>query len=131
MTDQNSELLAARYGQTKSLSKKTQRGLAVFGVAAITVVAIYFGLANYKGLEYQEISFSVIDNRAVELEFEISKPQDSTAICTLQALNEQFGVVGHKVIEVGPQSTQTVRLSASINTIELATTALVDDCVLK
>lgn len=131
MTDQNSELLAARYGQTTKLTKKTQRWLAVTGVATITAIAIYFGLANYTGLEYKEVSFSVVDNRSVGLEFEITKPQDSTAICTLQALNEQFAVIGYKAVEIGPQTSQTVRLVSSINTIELATTALVDDCVLK
>lgn len=131
MTNQNSDLLATRYGQRSRLSTKAKRILAVLGVAAITAISIYFGLANYTGVEYKEISFSVIDARSAELTFDLTKPNDSTAICAVQALNEQFGVVGYKEVEITPQQTQTVRLTVSINTIELATTALVDDCRLK
>jgi hypothetical protein len=67
----------------------------------------------------------------VVLDFEITKPRTATAICTLESLNEQFGQVGFKEIEIGTQPTDTVRLSVSINTTELATTALVDECRLK
>lgn len=131
MTIQNSDLLATRYGQKSRFSTKAKRGFAILGVAAITAIAIYFGYANYTGLEYKEISFSVVDDRSAELTFELTKPTDSIAVCSMQALNEQFGVVGYKEIEIASQQTQTVRLTVSINTIELATTALVDDCRLK
>ena len=131
MTNQNSDLLATRYGQKSRFSTKAKRSFAILGVAAITAIAIYFGFANYTGLEYKEISFSVVDDRSAELTFELTKPTDSIAICSVQALNEQFGVVGYKEIEIASQQTQTVRLTVSINTIELATTALVDDCRLK
>lgn len=131
MTNRKSDLLATRYGQRTQLTTRSKKFLATLGVAAITAVAIYFGLANYTGLEYREISFSVVDESSVELTFDLTKPKESIAVCSLQALNEQFGVVGYKEIEVSEQQTQTVRLSVSINTIELATTALVDDCRLK
>jgi hypothetical protein len=67
----------------------------------------------------------------VVLDFEITKPMDAIAVCSLEALNEQFGQVGYKTIEIGSQETGKVRLSVSINTTELATTALVDECRLK
>jgi hypothetical protein len=67
----------------------------------------------------------------VILDFELTKPIDAVAVCSVEALNEQFGQVGYKVIEIGPQETGKVRLSVSINTTELATTALVDECRLK
>ena len=78
-----------------------------------------------------QAGWNVKDPTQVVLDFEVSKPLDAVAICSLEALNQQFGQVGYKTIEVGPEETTKVRLSVSINTTELATTALVDECRLK
>ena len=131
MANPNSELLAKRYGQKTRFSKTSQRLLAALGVSAITAGAIYFGIANFKGIEFKEVSFKVVSAQSVELTFEVTKPVDRAAVCSLKALNEQFAVVGYKSIEVSPNDAQKVRLTIPINTIELATTALVDDCTLK
>ncbi len=88
-------------------------------------------IANYNPVQSQDIGFSVKDPTQVILDFELTKPMDAVAVCSLEALNEQFGQVGYKTIEIGPQETSKVRLSVSINTTELATTALVDECRLK
>jgi len=88
-------------------------------------------MANFNPVQSKDIGFSVKGPTQVVLDFEISKPKAATAICTLESLNEQFSQVGFKEIEIGPQPTDTVRLSVSINTTELATTALVDECRLK
>ena len=97
----------------------------------MSIGVLFASIANYNPVQSQDIGFSVKDPTQVILDFELTKPMDSVAICSLEALNEQFGQVGYKTIEIGPQETSKVRLSVSINTTELATTALVDECRLK
>jgi hypothetical protein len=131
MTAQESELLAQRYGKKPKLSKTRWLWISASGITLMAIGVLFVSLANYNPVQSQDIGFSVKDPTQVVLDFEVSKPLDAVAICSLEALNQQFGQVGYKTIEVGPQETTKVRLSVSINTTELATTALVDECRLK
>ena len=131
MTAQENDLLAQRYGKRAKLSKTRWIWISVVGIALMMVGVLFASIANYNPVQSQDVGFSVKDPTQVVLDFELTKPQDTTAVCSVEALNEQFGQVGYKIIEIGPQETAKVRLSVSINTTELATTALVDECRLK
>lgn len=131
MTAQENDLLAQRYGKRAKLSKTRWIWISVVGIALMMVGVLFASIANYNPVQSQDVGFSVKDPTQVVLDFELTKPQDATAVCSVEALNEQFGQVGYKIIEIGPQETAKVRLSVSINTTELATTALVDECRLK
>ena len=97
----------------------------------MAISVLFLSLANFNPVQSQDVGFSVKSPAQVVLDFEVTKPMDAIAVCTLEALNQQFGQVGFKKVEIGPQETAKVRLSVSINTTELATTALVDECRLK
>jgi hypothetical protein len=131
MATQENDLMANRYGQKPKLSRKRWLWISAAGVTFLAVGALVATIANFNPVQSKDIGFVVKGPTQVVLDFEISKPKDAVAICTLESLNEQFGQVGYKEIEIGPQPTDTVRLSVSINTTELATTALVDECRLK
>ena len=131
MTAQENDLLATRYGKRAKLSKVSWRWISAIGIALMAIGVLFASMANYNPVQSQDIGFSVKDPTQVILDFELTKPIDAVAVCSVEALNEQFGQVGYKVIEIGPQETGKVRLSVSINTTELATTALVDECRLK
>jgi hypothetical protein len=131
MTAQENDLLATRYGKQAKLSKVSWRWISVIGITLMAIGVLFASMANYNPVQSQDIGFSVKDPTQVILDFELTKPIDAVAVCSVEALNEQFGQVGYKVIEIGPQETGKVRLSVSINTTELATTALVDECRLK
>jgi len=131
MTAQENDLLATRYGKKAKLSKGRWQWISIVGIALMIIGALIATIANYNPVQSQDLGFSVKDSTQVVLDFEVTKPLDAVAVCSLEALNEQFGQVGYKTIEIGPQETGKVRLSVSINTTELATTALVDECRLK
>jgi hypothetical protein len=131
MTAQENDLLATRYGKQAKLSKVSWRWISAIGITLMAIGVLFASIANYNPVQSQDIGFSVKDPTQVILDFELTKPIDAVAVCSVEALNEQFGQVGYKVIEIGPQETGKVRLSVSINTTELATTALVDECRLK
>jgi hypothetical protein len=131
MTAQENDLMASRYGQKPKRSRKYWLWISVIGIALMALGALVAAMANFNPVQSKDIGFSVKNATQVVLDIEISKPKAATAICSLESLNEQFAQVGYKEIEIGPQETDTVRLSVSINTTELATTALVDECRLK
>jgi hypothetical protein len=131
MTAQENDLLAQRYGKHPKLSRTRWLWISVVGIVLMMIGVLFASMANYNPVQSQDIGFSVKDPTQVVLVFELSKPLDAVAVCSVEALNEQFLQVGYKIIEIGPQETSTVRLSVSINTTELATTALVDECRLK
>lgn len=131
MTAQENDLMASRYGQKPKRSRKYWMSVSIVGIALMAIGALVAAMANFNPVQSKDIGFSVKDATSVILDFEVSKPKDATAICSLESLNEQFAQVGYKEVEIGPQETDTVRLSVSINTVELATTALVDECHLK
>ena len=131
MTAQENDLLAKRYGKRAKLSKSRWRWISSVGIGLMAIGVLYVSMANYNPVQSQDIGFSVKNPTQVTLDFELTKPLDAVAVCSVEALNEQFGQVGYKVLEIGPQETGKVRLTVSINTTELATTALVDECRLK
>lgn len=131
MTAQENDLLAQRYGKQPKLSRTRWLWISVVGIVLMSIGVLFASMANYNPVQSQDLSFSVKDPTQVVLDFELSKPIDAVAVCSVEALNEQFLQVGYKIIEIGSQETSTVRLSVSINTTELATTALVDECRLK
>jgi hypothetical protein len=131
MAAQENDLMASRYGHKPKRSRRYWVWITASGIALMALGAFIAAMANFNPVQSKDIGFSVKDSTQVVLDFEISKPKDATAICSLESLNEQFSQVGYKEIEIGPQETDTVRFSVSINTTELATTALVDECRLK
>jgi hypothetical protein len=131
MTAQENDLLAQRYGKQPKLSRTRWLWISAVGIALMMIGVLFATIANYNPVQSQDLGFSVKDPTQVVLDFELSKPLDAVVVCSVEALNEQFLQVGYKTIEIGAQETSTVRLSVSINTTELATTALVDECRLK
>lgn len=126
--DSNAELLAARYGHKPPKNPAGFRRFAIIGVALLTITAMWFGIANYSPVSYQDIGFRVLSDWQTEVDLELTKPRDATVICSVQALNNAFATVGWVEIEFGPNEFQTLRHTILLNTTELAVTGLVDEC---
>lgn len=126
--DSNAELLASRYGQKPARDPKGFRRFATIGVTLLTITAMWFGVANYSPVSYQNIGFRVISELQTEVDFELTKPVGATVVCSVEALNNAFATVGWVELEFGPNEFQTIRHTVSLNTTELAVTGLVDEC---
>ena len=125
------DLIRARYGRVRRANSKALIVTAV----AVSIVAL--GLMIWIGLGLTKpqatsriISFNVVDSGLTTLHFEVSKPADRTAECVLEALSTGFVQVGVKTVTIGPADTESVPLFEEINTSEIATTAVVDHCVI-
>ncbi len=126
----NQDILSSRYGEKRSNPKRL-RVFALLGVAVSVAITAYFAFGNNQGFTYEDVGFSVISEFETVVEIEISKPKDKTVVCSVEALNGQFGTVGWKELEFGPAEFTTLRHTISLNTTELAVTGLVDECRLR
>ena len=129
--DSKQELLAKRYGQKPKLDAKKFRPLAIAAVVLMSISALAISAMNYNPAQFKDIGFRVVSEWQTEIEFELTKPKEATAICSFEALNNSFLAVGYKEIEFGPSDFETNRHTVSLNTTELAVTGLVKDCSLR
>lgn len=125
------DLIQARYGRVpRANSKALLIAASVLGAVALALL-IWIGLGLTKAQATSRIiSFNVVDSGLTTLHFEVSKPQDRTAQCVLEALSTGFAQVGVKTVTIGPSQTESVAMFEEIRTSELATTAVVDHCIL-
>lgn len=128
--ERRAQVMAERYGTVDH--KRRRRGLWVLigalstvGIAVLVMIGVGFFAPDANG---QRVGFEVVDDTEVRVLFDVTKPEDSTASCTLEALNVGYGQVGLREIVIGPQDQHTVRVRETVATTEKATTGLVRDC---
>src|SRR5699024_6989446 len=128
--ERRAQVMAERYGTVDH--KRRRRGLWVLigvlsavGIAVLVMIGVGYFAPDANG---QRVGFEVVDDTQVRVLFDVTKPEDTTASCTLEALNVGYGQVGLREIVIGPQDHHTVRLRETVATTEKATTGLVRDC---
>ncbi|MBF0723839.1 DUF4307 domain-containing protein [Sanguibacter inulinus] len=113
------------------MSRTTQVRLAV---AAVTVAVLSIAWVTMgptaSTVRGKDFGYSVKGPEAVDITFDVAKPKDSTVVCTVEALNENYAQVGTKEVTIGPAEVSEARYTTTIATTELAVTAVVDECVL-
>lgn len=133
MAEPETDALAARYGRTRT-RRTRDRFLLIAGAVAFAVVLVAWVI--WAGLDGQKPSVEVTDTghqvmndeRAVEVSWNLSVPPGNDTACIVQALNEDFTVVGWKVIEV-PASTEHIRsLTETVRVAQTANTGLISRC---
>lgn len=125
-----SELMASRYGERKT-NPKRNRILTIVGVGVLTIVAAWFGFANYSPLSFKDLGYRVLSDYRVEVDFELTRPQGAVAICSIEALNNSFAQVGWVEVIIPATEQTTTRNTITLTTTELAVTGLVDECRLR
>lgn len=119
--------LDERYGRTRR-----RRTPWIIGIAAAAVVVGAFGWMtvsqSMSSVDADDLGFDLVDEHTVDVRFQVSGVQGKDVVCVVEALDEEFGVVGWKVIEIPGDDEHTKALSASIPTVAAATTGLVNTC---
>jgi len=125
------ELLAERYGAPTPPRRRrrafwlTAGGLGAVGTAALVMIAVGFFEPDATG---SQVGFDVVDDTQVQVIFDVTKPEEATATCTLEALTEGYGQAGIVDVTIGPQQQHTTRITTDISTTELATTGVIREC---
>ena len=130
------EQIAQRYG--KSPKQEGKRRLAIILTASLFALlfiiwASWAGLTAKNDPTVKTTSFEVIDTTNTSVSFVVTKPANTTAICAIQALKEDYGVVAYKEVLIPASGSEDglitdVPVKAMLRTTELAVTGLVDRC---
>jgi hypothetical protein len=121
---------ADRYGRPPSPARRraARVGLGVLAAAGVGVV-VWLGLgAASTPVRWDEVGYRVDGATAVELTFDVTKDEDATAVCRVQALSARHAEVGVQSVTIGPAGTRTQRVTTTIPTAEEAVTAVVHSC---
>lgn len=119
--------LDERYGR-----RAPRRWIAVLGGAtAVAIVAVglwWMRGSTIESVDTNDLGYVVVDDHAVELRFAVTAPRGREVHCALEALDEEFGIVGWKIIRLPASDEHTRGFTERIPTVALATTGLVNTC---
>lgn len=119
-----------RYGRTGNTRRRRIAWISAVAIAALVVG--WFGwsivASNMNAVRADGVGMQVVDAHEVEVSFEVSGPRDRAYACAIEALDEQFGVVGWRVVEIPASDTHTRSFTETVPTVAAATTGLVNSC---
>ena len=133
MAEQQTEALAARYGRTRA--RRTRDRLLLIG-GAIAFAVVLIAWVVWAGLDGQKPSVEATDTghrllneqRAVEVTWTLSVPPGNETACIVQAFDEDFTIVGWRVVEI-PASDQHLRsFTETVRVAREANTGLISRC---
>ncbi|MGJ0387579.1 DUF4307 domain-containing protein [Microbacterium sp. CGR1] len=121
------EQLDDRYGRTR---RRRGPWIVVIAIAVLLVGA--FGwmtvTTQMNAVDSDDLGFDLVDEHTVTVRFQITGVQGKDVACVVEALDEEFGVVGWKVVEIPAGDAHSQALSATVPTVSAATTGLVNSC---
>jgi len=130
------EQIAQRYGRSPQQEAQRRRNLIITaGLFAVLFIvwATWASLTAKNDPTFKTSSFEIIGSSNMSVSFVVTKPANSTAICAIQALKEDYGVVAYKEVRIPASGSKdgsitNVPVQAMLRTTELAVTGLVDRC---
>ena len=130
------EQIAQRYGKSPQQEAHRRKSVIIAAslMAALFIVwAVWANLTAKNEPTFKTGSFEIIDQQKLSVSFVLTKPANSIAICAVQALKEDYGVVAYKEVIIPATSPEDgsitdVPLKVSLRSTELAVTGLVDRC---
>lgn len=121
--------LDERYGRTSRRTVRIGLGIAI-GIAAVVVIAYSWMtfVATAEQVDADTTGFELVDERTVEVAFQITAPTGRTVACILEAQDTEHGIVGWKVVEYEASDLTARAFRETIPTTAEATTGLVNSC---
>ncbi|PZR54295.1 DUF4307 domain-containing protein [Xylanimonas oleitrophica] len=101
---------------------------AAIAVAVAAVAWIAASQHQQNPVTGDVVSYRVVSAEEVEIDFQVSMPVGTTAVCTVEAMSSSFAQVGTMDVEVGPSETRTSRYSVTLRTSQQADTGVVEGC---
>lgn len=124
--------LDERYGRTAGAERRTRTAMIVAGVifaVVFTAWVVWGGLSGTNAeLETRELGYANVTDSSIDVRWEVSVTPGTAVSCAVQALNESFGIVGWKVVDLPPSTERTRVLVESLRTAERPVTGLPYQC---
>ena len=119
--------LDERYGRTR----RRRLPWIIAGAIALVVVGAFAWMTvaqSMSSVDADDLGFELVDEHAVDVRFQVTGVQGKDVVCVLEALDEEFGVVGWKVVELPATDRHSQTRSERTPTVAEATTGLVNTC---
>ncbi|MBT2485262.1 MULTISPECIES: DUF4307 domain-containing protein [unclassified Microbacterium] len=119
--------LDERYGRTR----RGRTPWIILGVVATLIVGAFGWMTvsqSMTAVDADDLGFELVDEHTVNVRFQVSGVQGKDVVCVVEALDEEFGVVGWKVMELPAVESHSQAFDASVPTVSAATTGLVNSC---
>lgn len=121
------EQLDERYGRSRR-----RRAPWVIGIAISAVLVIVFGwmivAQSMSSVDADDLGYELVDAHSVDVRFQVTGVQGKDVVCIVEALDEEFGVVGWKIVDIAAGDAHSQAVSATVPTVAEATTGLVNTC---
>ena len=133
VTGQQAEALDARYGRTRP-NRTRDRLLLIAGAVAVAIVlvawVVWAGLDGSKpSVEATDTGHVLMnDERAVKVSWTLSVPPGNETACIVQALDDDFTVVGWKVVEIPASDRHLREFTETVRVAQEANTGLISQC---
>ncbi|WP_217180307.1 DUF4307 domain-containing protein [Streptomyces sp. AC495_CC817] len=119
--------LDERYGRTR---RRRTPWIIAIAVAVLAVGA--FGwmtvTSQMNAVDADDLGFDLVDDHSVNVRFQVTGVQGKDVTCIVEALDEEFGVVGWKLVDVPAGEAHSQAVAATVPTVSAATTGLVNTC---
>jgi len=119
--------LDARYGRTRRRRLPWVIGIGI----AVLLIGGYGWMTvaqSMNSVDADDLGYRVVDAHTVEVRFQVTAAQGKDIACAVEALDEEFGVVGWKIVEIPAGDAHTQEFTERIPTVAEATTGLVNSC---
>jgi hypothetical protein len=126
-----SDPIAERYGRTPGSRRRTLM-IGIVAVAAVLLVVVWvlwvgpFGPSS--SLESRDLGYVVEEDASVDIRFEVTTEPGTAVSCALQALNQQFAIVGWKILDLAPSDDRTRTFTENVRVTEPAVVGLIYRC---
>ncbi len=124
--------LDERYGRTPGAERRTRTLMIIAGVIFSTVFTawvVWGGLSGTNAtIETRELGYSAVTDTSIDVRWEVSAAPGENVTCAIQALNETFGIVGWRIVDLGASDERTRVFIETIRTAEPPVTALPYRC---
>ena len=133
MAEPETDALAARYGRSRT--HRTRDRWLIIG-AAIAFAVVLVAWVVWAGLDGQKPSVEATDTghrlmneqRAVEVTWTLSVPPGNETACIVQAFDDNFTVVGWRVVEIPASDTHLRSFTETVRVAREANTGLISRC---
>ncbi|WP_454108792.1 DUF4307 domain-containing protein [Leifsonia shinshuensis] len=132
MTEATSETLESRYGRTPK-RRRRDRWLLIGGalgvVAVVTAWVFWAGWdSNQADLETTDTAYVIPDARHVRITFTINAQPGTGVTCAIQALNQDYAIVGWRIVSYPGSDSRVSTHTETIRTISQSNTGLINTC---
>ncbi|AZS47806.1 MULTISPECIES: DUF4307 domain-containing protein [Microbacterium] len=119
--------LDERYGRTR----RRRAPWIIGGAIALLIVGAFSWMTvaqSMASVDADDLGFELVDEHSVNITFQVTGVQGKDVVCAVEALDEEFGVVGWKIVEIEAGDSHSQARSVTIPTVSEATTGLVNTC---